>query len=129
MTANMANMIEVGIFMASDLDKLAMFYHPDVAIYEGGGINNGCRASPDHTERDTRVDGHIRERDLVSVWRHWLQRDAREVAPARMRVRRGDAVDACLCRRRKVESSGRGAHEYNADSGRRRTGARRRRPV
>ena len=28
-------------FMAKDLDKLAVFYHPDVTIYEGGGINNG----------------------------------------------------------------------------------------
>ena len=28
-------------FMAKDLDKLATFYHPDVTIYEGAGINNG----------------------------------------------------------------------------------------
>jgi len=28
-------------FMAKDLDKLAAFYHPDVTIYEGRGINNG----------------------------------------------------------------------------------------
>jgi ketosteroid isomerase-like protein len=28
-------------FNAKDLDKLANFYHPDVTIYEGGGINNG----------------------------------------------------------------------------------------
>ena len=28
-------------FNAKDLDKLAMFYHPDVTIYEGAGINNG----------------------------------------------------------------------------------------
>ena len=28
-------------FVAKDLDKLATFYHPDVTIYEGGGINNG----------------------------------------------------------------------------------------
>jgi uncharacterized protein YcnI/ketosteroid isomerase-like protein len=28
-------------FMAKDLDKLATFYHPDVTIYEGTGINNG----------------------------------------------------------------------------------------
>jgi uncharacterized protein YcnI/ketosteroid isomerase-like protein len=28
-------------FMAKDLEKLATFYHPDVTIYEGGGINNG----------------------------------------------------------------------------------------
>jgi uncharacterized protein YcnI len=28
-------------FNAKDLDKLASFYHPDVTIYEGGGINNG----------------------------------------------------------------------------------------
>lgn len=28
-------------FLARDLDRLAAFYHPDVTIYEGGGINNG----------------------------------------------------------------------------------------
>ena len=28
-------------FFAKDLDKLATFYHPDVTIYEGTGINNG----------------------------------------------------------------------------------------
>jgi uncharacterized protein YcnI len=28
-------------FNAKDLGKLATFYHPDVTIYEGGGINNG----------------------------------------------------------------------------------------
>lgn len=28
-------------FNAKDLEKLASFYHPDVTVYEGGGINNG----------------------------------------------------------------------------------------
>ena len=28
-------------FLAKDLEKLATFYHPDVTIYEGTGINNG----------------------------------------------------------------------------------------
>ena len=28
-------------FNAKDLERLASFYHPDVTIYEGGGINNG----------------------------------------------------------------------------------------
>jgi ketosteroid isomerase-like protein len=28
-------------FNAKDMDKLATFYHPDVTIYEGGGVNNG----------------------------------------------------------------------------------------
>jgi len=28
-------------FNAKDLDKLATFYHPDVTIYEGAGVNNG----------------------------------------------------------------------------------------
>ena len=28
-------------FNAKDLEKLAAFYHPDVTIYEGGGVNNG----------------------------------------------------------------------------------------
>lgn len=34
-------------FIAKDLDKLATFYHPDVTIYEGGGINNGWIDYPD----------------------------------------------------------------------------------
>jgi ketosteroid isomerase-like protein len=28
-------------FMAKDLNRLAAFYHPDVTIYEGAGVNNG----------------------------------------------------------------------------------------
>lgn len=28
-------------FNANDLEKLATFYHPDVTIFEGGGVNNG----------------------------------------------------------------------------------------
>lgn len=28
-------------FNAKDLERLASFYHPEVTIYEGGGINNG----------------------------------------------------------------------------------------
>jgi len=28
-------------FIAKDLDKLAAFYHPDVTIYEGTGVDNG----------------------------------------------------------------------------------------
>jgi len=28
-------------FMAKDLEKLGSFYHPDVTVYEGGGINSG----------------------------------------------------------------------------------------
>jgi len=28
-------------FVAKDLDRLAAFYHPDVTIFEGGGINRG----------------------------------------------------------------------------------------
>jgi uncharacterized protein (TIGR02246 family) len=28
-------------FNAKDLEKLATFYHPDVTVYEGAGINNG----------------------------------------------------------------------------------------
>lgn len=35
-------------FNAKDLDKLATFYHPDVTIYEGGGINNGWADYRDH---------------------------------------------------------------------------------
>src|SRR5687767_14422067 len=28
-------------FVAKDLDRLATFYHPDVTIYEGAGMNDG----------------------------------------------------------------------------------------
>jgi uncharacterized protein (TIGR02246 family) len=28
-------------FVAKDLDRLATFYHPDVTIFEGAGVNNG----------------------------------------------------------------------------------------
>jgi ketosteroid isomerase-like protein len=35
-------------FVAKDLDKLAAFYHPDVTIFEGGGINNGWVDYRDH---------------------------------------------------------------------------------
>jgi ketosteroid isomerase-like protein len=35
-------------FTAKDLDKLAAFYHPDVTIYEGGGVNNGWIDYRDH---------------------------------------------------------------------------------
>ena len=35
-------------FMAKDLEKLATFYHPDVTIYEGGGINSGWADYRDH---------------------------------------------------------------------------------
>lgn len=35
-------------FVARDLDKLASFYHPDVTIFEGGGVNNGWADYRDH---------------------------------------------------------------------------------
>ena len=35
-------------FVAKDLDKLASFYHPDVTIFEGGGVNNGWADYRDH---------------------------------------------------------------------------------
>ena len=35
-------------FIAKDLEKLASYYHPDVTIYEGGGINNGWADYRDH---------------------------------------------------------------------------------
>jgi ketosteroid isomerase-like protein len=34
-------------FNAKDLQKLGTFYHPDVTIYEGGGIDNGWAAYRD----------------------------------------------------------------------------------
>ena len=36
------------VFVAKDLDKLAPFYHPDVTIFEGGGVNNGWADYRDH---------------------------------------------------------------------------------
>jgi uncharacterized protein (TIGR02246 family) len=35
-------------FLEKDLDKLATFYHPDVTIYEGAGVNNGWADYRDH---------------------------------------------------------------------------------
>ncbi len=35
-------------FNAKDLTKLGSFYHPDVTIYEGGGVDNGWAAYRDH---------------------------------------------------------------------------------
>jgi uncharacterized protein (TIGR02246 family) len=35
-------------FVAKDLDRLASFYHPDVTIFEGGGVNNGWADYRDH---------------------------------------------------------------------------------
>ena len=35
-------------FNAKDLEKLAAFYHPDVTIFEGGGVNNGWADYRDH---------------------------------------------------------------------------------
>lgn len=35
-------------FNAKDLEKLATFYHPDVTIFEGGGVNRGWPDYRDH---------------------------------------------------------------------------------
>lgn len=35
-------------FNAKDLQQLATFYHPDVTIFEGGGVNNGWADYRDH---------------------------------------------------------------------------------
>jgi ketosteroid isomerase-like protein len=35
-------------FLAKDLEALGTYYHPDVTIYEGGGINNGWADYRDH---------------------------------------------------------------------------------
>lgn len=35
-------------FNARDLGRLAAFYHPDVTIFEGGGVNNGWADYRDH---------------------------------------------------------------------------------
>lgn len=38
----------VTAFNAKDLDRLAAYYHPDVTVYEGGGIDRGWSAYRDH---------------------------------------------------------------------------------
>ncbi len=35
-------------FVARDLDRLAAFYHPEVTIFEGGGVNRGWADYRDH---------------------------------------------------------------------------------
>lgn len=35
-------------FVAKDLEKLATFYHPEVTIFEGGGVNRGWADHRDH---------------------------------------------------------------------------------
>lgn len=35
-------------FVAKDLDALSAFYHPDVTIFEGGGVNTGWTDYRDH---------------------------------------------------------------------------------
>lgn len=35
-------------FVAKDLDRLAAFYHPEVTIFEGGGVNRGWADYRDH---------------------------------------------------------------------------------
>lgn len=35
-------------FNAKDLERLGTFYHPDVTVYEGGGIDKGWAAYRDH---------------------------------------------------------------------------------
>ncbi|MBA3269377.1 MAG: nuclear transport factor 2 family protein [Acidobacteria bacterium] len=35
-------------FLAKDLDKLGTYYHPDVTVYEGAGVNNGWADYRDH---------------------------------------------------------------------------------
>ena len=37
-----------GAFVAKDLERLAAFYHPDVTIFEGGGVNRGWADYRDH---------------------------------------------------------------------------------
>ena len=35
-------------FMSKDLEALSAFYHPDVTVFEGGGVNNGWADYRDH---------------------------------------------------------------------------------
>ena len=71
-------------FNAKDLEKLGTFYHPDVTIYEGGGVDNGWVAYRDghlgpelkafenlqfaHTNRQIRVLGDGRSAYAVSQY-------------------------------------------------------------
>ena len=55
--------------------------------------------------RHLRLNGHVHERDLVSIARNGLQGDAGDGAPAQMRVRGADAIDARLRRDCEIGSS------------------------
>ena len=71
-------------FNAKDLEKLGTFYHPDVTIYEGGGVDNGWAAYRDghlgpelkafenlqfaHTNRQIHVLGDGRSAYAVSQY-------------------------------------------------------------
>ncbi|HUF23900.1 MAG TPA: nuclear transport factor 2 family protein [Vicinamibacterales bacterium] len=71
-------------FNARDLERLATFYHPDVTIYEGGGIDNGWAAYRDkhlgpelkafenlqfgHTDRKVHVLGDGRTAYVTSLY-------------------------------------------------------------
>src|SRR5678816_680090 len=35
-------------FNSRSIDRMAVFYHPDVTIFEGGGVNNGWADYRDH---------------------------------------------------------------------------------
>ena len=71
-------------FNAKDLQRLGAFYHPDVTIYEGGGIDNGWAAYRDkhlgpeleafenlqfgHTDRNVHVLGDGRTAYVTSLY-------------------------------------------------------------
>ena len=58
-------------FNAKDLEKLGTFYHPDVTIYEGGGVDNGWAAYRDgHLGPELKAFEHLQfgHRDInVSI--------------------------------------------------------------
>ena len=57
-------------FMAKDLEKLATFYHPDVTIYEGGGIDGNWKIR--HSPRQVAPPGLQRRfpRDWQDTMQH-----------------------------------------------------------
>lgn len=56
------------------MNKLSTFYHPDVTIFEGGGVNNGWidyrdrHLGPELCEGESVEDQRIRELCKTIVW-------------------------------------------------------------
>ncbi|MGQ0736214.1 MAG: DUF1775 domain-containing protein [Acidobacteriota bacterium] len=85
-------------FLAKDLDRLATYYHPDVTIYEGGGINNGWadyrdrHLGPELKAFQDLAFGHSERKVYVSPDGQSAYATARYFIKARMGERQLDSV-------------------------------------